>query len=271
MKLAETLRTLGRRWYIVVFGLVLTLGMTMFIEAKVPTTYQATGSILLMPPEATVGAKGNPYLWLGGLNTALDVLVRRTSAVEVSGPILKKYPDSEISIASDPTTSSAIILVRADAPTADDALKLRDEGMASVVRTLAVMQDESTVKEDLRIHGESLVIDGKATPKTKTRMQLLIVAGGGGIAGTLFLASLIDGWFMDKRQRKATNAKIPPPDKPAKPGAPKPGHPAPQLTTHQLPVPNEAAAIRRQDSRVLATHNSQARDAESAGTPLKIP
>ena len=124
MRLTETLKSLGRRWYVVVLGLAVTLGMGYLVDIKVPSTYQAEGSILLMPPDSTVGAAGNPYLYLGGLNQALDVLVRRASAIEVSGPILEKYPDSTYTVDPDRTIASPIVIVTTESPSSEASLKL---------------------------------------------------------------------------------------------------------------------------------------------------
>lgn len=255
MNLSETIKSLGRRWYIVLLGFALTLGTGMLIGTKVPTTYEASGSILLMPPESTVGVQGNPYLWLGGLNTALDVLVRRTSAIEVSGPLLNKYQDSGLTIIPDRTTSSAIALVTAEAPSPETALQLRDDAMAAIIKTLGVMQDESQVKNDQRIYGDELVIDKSATPKTKTRLQLLIIVGGGGTFGTLLLAGAIDGWIMDRRLQK----------KAAMPHT----EPAPLRTNQPHAAPSGDHP--KTGSAVPASHQGPATDSESTADPLTVP
>ena len=204
MRLTETLASLGRRWYVVVVGLAVTMGMGFLVDVKVPSTFQAEGSILLMPPDSTVGAAGNPYLYLGGLNQALDVLVRRVSAVEVADPILANYPDSTYTVDPDRTTSSPIVIVTAEAPSNETAIKLMDDVLKSVLVTLNTMQDEANVKQILRIHGKDLVLDKEATTKTKTKLQLLIVVVAGGTIGTFLLAGLLDGWMIERRRRKDT-------------------------------------------------------------------
>lgn len=208
MRLMETLKSLGRRWYVVVAGLLLTLGIGYTINTEIPTTFEVSGSIILMPPEETVGVAGNPYLFLGGLNQAQDVLVRRASAAAVVGPVLEKHPGTSYVILPDRTTSTPIVVVTAEAGSSDAALRVRDDAMKAVIATLKVMQDEADVKENLRVHGQNLVVDAGATAKTKTKVQMLLVATGGGAIGTLLLAGLLDGWLIERKERKRALAAL---------------------------------------------------------------
>lgn len=204
MRMNETLKSIARRWYVVLVGLMLTAAMGWVVNDRVPTSFEATGSLLLMPPAVTVGTDGNPYLYLGGMSQALDVLVRRASAPEVQQGVIDKYPSSTYTVQADRTTTSPIILVTADAPTGTAALDTMNAALASVESTLNVMQNESDVKKGMRVVGQNLVLDTKATAKTKTRMQLLIAVVGVGGVGTLLLAGVIDGWVLQRRERRAS-------------------------------------------------------------------
>lgn len=204
MRVAETLKSIGRRWYIVVVGLLLTAGLAWTVNTQVPTSYDSKGSILIMPPEFTVGKDGNPYLFLGGMNQAVDVLVRRASAMEVTAPLLAQHPGASYTIAADGTTSSPILVVTATAPTPDGSLQTLDAALKSVDAMLSTMQDESSVKDINRVHGQELVVDETATPKTKTKLQLMLMAVGVGLIGTVWLAGLMDGWIISRKQRKST-------------------------------------------------------------------
>lgn len=204
MRFTETMKSLARRWYIVLLGLALTAGMAYLVSDKVPTTFEATGSVILMPPSETVGIDGNPYLSLGGLNEAQEVLVRRSSALEVTEPILSGRPGSSYSVQSDRTASTPIIVVTAEARTAASAIETREVAMESVIGTLKVMQDEAHVKKELRVNAQNLVVDADALPKTKTKTQLLLLAVGGGAVGTLILAGAVDGWLIERRIRKSS-------------------------------------------------------------------
>lgn len=283
MRLTETLKSLGRRWYVVLLGLAITASAGMLISDKVPVTYAATGSILLMPPDETVGDRGNPYLYLGGLNTALDVLVRRANSIEVSGPLMELHPGSTYTVEPDRTTSSAIVLVTAEAGTSDAAFTLRDEAMATVMTTLDLMQDEANVENVMRLHGQDLVIDKKSVPKTKTRLQLILVAVGGGIVGTLLLAGVVDGWIIERRHRRLDTPEPEPAEEDAGPeprkptdaepdpesGPRKPAESAPSmvLLSADEPAPHVPAARRGDKS----PRKSRAHIEESSGTPLKVP
>lgn len=248
MRLTETLKSLGRRWYVVVMGLALTMGMGLLVDVKVPSTFQAQGSILLMPPDSTVGVAGNPYLYLGGLNQALDVLVRRASAVEVSDPILKHYPDSTYTVEPDRATSSPIVIVTAEAPSSETSIALMNDVLKSVIVTLNTMQDDAKVKENLRIHGKDLVLDKEATTETKTKLQLFIVVLGGGTIGTFLLAGLVDGWMVERKRKKGAVVSIQ-------------SDPIPNLGT----ASHQVSALGQQADRLVRRTNNVPRAVPGAG------
>lgn len=271
MRLTETLRSLGRRWYVVLLGLALTASLGMLISVKVPITFAATGTILLMPPDETVGVRGNPYLYLGGLNTALDVLVRRANSIEVSGPLLKLHPGTNYTVEADRTTSSAIVLVTAEAESSDAALALRDEAMATVMTTLDLMQDEANVENIMRLHGQDLVIDKTAVAKTKTQLQLILVAVGGGTIGTLLLAGFVDGWIIERRQRRMDKPDPLPAEKDDGPAPLKPTEAAtiPSMVLLSADEPPPHVPSSRRDHK--SARKSRPHIEESSGTPLKVP
>ncbi|WP_146070315.1 hypothetical protein [Arthrobacter sp. GMC3] len=207
MHIGETLKSIGRRWYVVLLGILLTVGLAYMVNTRVPTTYESKGSILIMPPKFTVGAEGNPYLFLSGMNQAVDVLVRRASAPEVTAPLLNRFPGASYTVAADGTTSSPILMVTANASTEAQSLLILDAALKSVDATLSIMQDEASVKDINRVHGQELVVDKVATPKTKTKIQLLLAAVGAGSIGTLWLAGLVDGWIIGRQQRMRRASK----------------------------------------------------------------
>ena len=75
MVLSDMLRSLLRRWYIVVLGVILTVAGVYGAYTVTPVTYSATSTVVLLPPEKSVKDGDNPYLYLGGLGQALNVLV----------------------------------------------------------------------------------------------------------------------------------------------------------------------------------------------------
>lgn len=203
MQLNETLQSLLRRWYLVLLGLLLTAGMSWYAYSYIQPTYEAQGSILLMPAKKIVGHDGNPYLYLNGMTEVVDVLVRRSSSSESVDPVVKQFAGSEISTTADRTTSSPVVIVDISAPTADTALDALKAALITVTRNLDSMQNELKVPPQMRISSRELVVDDAATVNAKMQTQVAIVVAGAGLAGTLMLTGFIDGVLQTRRTRKS--------------------------------------------------------------------
>ena len=206
MTAPQTLRVIARRWYLVLVGVLLTGVLCAAANLLVPPTYDSQGSMVLMPPSATVGEAGNPYLQLGGMSEAMDVLVRQTSAEEIREGILDRYPSGTYVVEPDRTTSGSIIVVHATAETPDESLQLLENAMATLPATLGQMQDELGVTPEQRIDIMPVVVDTEAALNFKQTIQVVALAGLAGLAGTLMLTALLDGLLTGRRQRKAAAA-----------------------------------------------------------------
>ncbi|MCW2530013.1 MAG: hypothetical protein JWM76_4873, partial [Pseudonocardiales bacterium] len=51
-----------RRWYLTFVGVLVTAALCAAAIVLVPAKYQASASLLLLPPKTAVGNGGNPYL-----------------------------------------------------------------------------------------------------------------------------------------------------------------------------------------------------------------
>lgn len=200
MRLAETLSVLKRRWYLVVAGVLLTAVGCFYVYDRVPTTYEAKGSVVLMPPSATVGDEGNPYLFLGGMGQALDVLTRHVNAAEIVEPILEDHPDTNYTIEPDRDTSGSIMQVIVTGPDPSTTMDVLHEALSTIPISLNAMQDELLIEDYLRIGLMTVVVDTEPTADQKQRLQLLIFAAVGGIVGTVLLTGMIDGMVLSLRR-----------------------------------------------------------------------
>lgn len=203
MHLNETLKSLLRRWYIFLFGLLLTSGMSWYAYNYVQPSYEAKGSLLLMPAKKVVGHNGNPYLYLGGMSEVVDVLVRRSNSTESVDPIIKQFAGAEISTTADRTTSSPVVIVEISATTQDTALAALKATLSTVTRNLDTMQNEVKVVPEMRISTRGLVIDDHAAVNNKMQMQIAIVAAGAGGVASLLLTGFIDGILLSRNSRES--------------------------------------------------------------------
>jgi len=219
MNIAETLRGLLRRWYILIPGLLLAVAAAGYLWIETPPTYQRSGSQLLLPAEATLpeveikvegGEPGetetlapNPFLYLGGLNTAADVLVSAVRGAPAVASAAERYPGSEIEVGRDPMSSGPMLLVTVTAATDDDAASLLATMLDETARVLDEIQTTQNVPDRSRIAISPIAVDLESTLGTKDRMML---AGGAGVGILLFavlLAAAVDGLVRSRGRRAA--------------------------------------------------------------------
>jgi hypothetical protein len=233
MRLRELIRSLVSRWYIVLAGLVLTGAACGLVYNRVPATYEASGSLVLMPPTSTVGETGNPYLYLVGMGQALDVLTMQANAAEVRNPVLSKFNDTGYILEADRSTSGAIVRVKATGHSPDATMGELKAALDTVPATLTAMQDELSIAEHSRITLKTIVVDRKAAKDNKAQAQLLIVAAGAGLVGTVLLSRMLDGVLVARRMARREAVPAPgkalavPPSRRLRPRRRSPGVPDP--------------------------------------------
>ncbi|MCP2046883.1 UNVERIFIED_ORG: capsular polysaccharide biosynthesis protein [Paenarthrobacter nicotinovorans] len=226
MQVQKILKSLIRRWFIVVLGLAVTAGACFYLQQNAPDNYKAQASLVLLPSTKSVGEAGNPYLGLGGMSEALDILTRKMSSEEFKETIREQSGASTFTAEADKGTSGAILLITASSGDADQALKILDSVMNQAPVALTELQDVLNVPTTSRISTMKLLEDSKAVPEVKARTQLLLVTAAGGVAFSIMLTVLIDGLLLSRKHRKSKE----PTDKPA---GPKP--PAPPATRQRKP------------------------------------
>jgi hypothetical protein len=185
-------RTMARRWYLTVVGLLLTVAICLIGSAVVKPTYEATASILLLPPATSVGAGGNPYLQLGGLTQVVDVLSRALATRDMSSRITAADPKGEYTAAADVTTRGPILLLTATAPTSAGSLLVLDTLIRQAPTTLTGLQTDLNIAARSQITSMVLIRDSEATPIQKTRIRVLVAIAALGVVLTAFGIALLD-------------------------------------------------------------------------------
>ena len=201
MTTPQSLAVLLRRWYLVLSGILFTVLLCWGAAWIVPPSYDAQGSMVLMPPSATVGDEGNPYLQLGGMSEALDVLVRQANAPAVRDRVLEEYPSASYTIEPDRSTSGSIVVVQATAETEAESLTVLDTALQTLPAVLTRMQDELAVIPIQRIDIMPVVVDAEAALNSKQTLQALAVAVVAGLSGTFLLTGLADGLLLSRQRR----------------------------------------------------------------------
>lgn len=209
MNLADTLRGLWRRWYIVIPGLVLTVLVALAAWQIIKPEYQRSGTELLLPGTASIPEAGNPYLYLGGLSQASDVLVTAMSSELELNSLVAEHAGAKVVIARDPLTSGPQILITVTARTDAEAGEILNATIARTTQTLEGLQNVDGITAGNRIGIKSITVDDQSTLIQKTRA--LGVAGVASVVLllTLLLAGLVEGLSTRKRRRRATESAVP--------------------------------------------------------------
>jgi len=196
MYLSELLRSLGRRWYIVVVGLLATVGLSYTATTAVPAEYVATSSMLLLPPANTVGAGGNPYLALGGLQAAADVLSRALTDQAISERIAPISGTATYIVQSDHTTSGPIMYIEVTDHSADGAVSTLGKIIDEAPGILKQLQTDVGAPTASFMSVETITRDTIPTPDTKSQMRAVILVAVVGLVGTIFGTSLINSLLV---------------------------------------------------------------------------
>lgn len=192
-----------RRWYLVIVGLLATAAGVYGIQQYIPVTYKAEASVVLVPPETAVIEGENPYLYMGGLDQALSVLIVRMNSESIAQQILRDDPDLTYSLAKDATTTGPIVVIESEAPSGEAAIDTVDQLLKSMPPNLVAIQDALGVQKNARISVMTIVQDQESTEVTKKQMRMMIAGAGGGIAFTLLFTGWIDQMLSKLKVRRA--------------------------------------------------------------------
>lgn len=206
MKFSDTLRKLWRRWYIVLPGVIVAAALAVGAWYSIPPGYERSATQLLIPGAASMPEGANPYLFLGGLAPAADVLVRAVGSENVLNEMVAEHPDTKIAITRDTTTAGPVMLIVVTAPSDAAAQEVLD---LLVTRTATVLEDLQTTEKiasNNRVTVLPITVDTKSVLQQRTRMVGAAGAGVAGVVLTLLLAGLVDG-FSSKRRRRARSDK----------------------------------------------------------------
>ncbi|WP_261164869.1 hypothetical protein [Microbacterium sp. Marseille-Q6965] len=221
MNIAETLRGLVRRWYIVLPGALLAAGAALAVWTHTPPTYQRTATQMLLPGEASmpvtvvevdgeeVETEPNPFLYLGGLGTAADVLVRVAGAEASVAEVLEPYDGAEVQVARDHTSSAPMILITASAADDGDAARIVDEMLQRTEHVFGEIQDEQEVSSELRMSIWTVAVSSEGTLSNRDRLMAAGLTGAGSLLLVLLVAAAVDGLARRPRRKRAVRGDEP--------------------------------------------------------------
>ncbi len=199
MYLSELLAALRRRWWLVALGLVATLALVVVGRMLVPAQEQIQASVLVLPPASTTKDVGNPFLALGGLQPAADVLARAMNSGTVQDDLAPRTGTAAYSVNRDTGSSGPILVVQATDRTAAGASAALDRVLNRIPQVFAQLQSATGVTGDATMTVTPLARDTQPVASTKSQVRAMILAGVLGLAATVFGTSFIDGLVLRRR------------------------------------------------------------------------
>jgi hypothetical protein len=233
-------RLLLRRWYALVVGLLLTLGMGLLAAALVPVSYVATAHVVLLPPRGSEGQGRNPYLALGSLGGMVDVVSLAAMDDDTARALKAKGVSGTYRVAPDQTTSGPVLVVTTEEPTAARAAASMDAVLRQVPETTLRLQTDTKVPPGVLVEASLIGRDGSPVRTGKSQLRAVLVAVAAGAAFTLLGTAFLDSWLTRRSIRRDGARAATPPDPKATPDAEAPASPV------RDPAPAAAVEVDRE-------------------------
>ncbi|SEM93413.1 hypothetical protein [Cryobacterium luteum] len=200
MTLSNFLRSLARRWYLLLGALVLTASLCFAAYSAVPPSYERAASVLLMPGTQTIPAGGNPYLYLGGLGQASEILVAAMNSNSMRQDLLLGHSRTEISVARDPASSGPLVAVSVSGPSDAAVTAVLDRTLTAISDTLTALQNQADVPATAQIDALQLTAEPTSVLVVKDQFQLVALVAAGGIALSLLGVGFVDGLLLSRQR-----------------------------------------------------------------------
>ncbi|WP_158866141.1 hypothetical protein [Leifsonia sp. AG29] len=202
----DVIRALGRRWYVIVVGLLVTVGLAWGAYRITPPTYTSSALILLLPSETTVGPGGNPFLALSNLDQPAGILVAYFSGTTAQAQVKEHSPTAQYTVAINSSTRGPIIEVDVTDKTSEGALSALDYITGQIPAELSSLQKQVDAPANAVITSMPLTVDQKAKADYSGTIRMVITAVVVGLLATGLIAFALDGLLLSRRARRQARA-----------------------------------------------------------------
>ena len=204
MDLFDIVRALLRQWKVAVVGVVALFAAAAVVILLVPTTYQATGRlVLLLPPNASSpGPDTNPYL---NVNANMSLMASLAASSLVTTEARDRLADqgyrSPYAVSLPPEVGPVLdVSVRDSDPAA--AVRTRDVVMQRLTARVAEMQGEVDAPKSQTVYTRKIATPSKADALPGAKIRALAVAGALIVVLTLMVAMARDRRQAALKSRK---------------------------------------------------------------------
>jgi hypothetical protein len=180
--------------------LALSMGLCWSAAGRIQPTYEATTSLVLVPPKDPESPLTNRFLLLGGLNDSVAVLARTMQSADTVKAVQHAAPGATYTVAPDVTTSAPILVVSVSGSDEAAAKAMMAALMSRVPENLAALQADLQISPDRQIAAK-VVSSGKPAANQKARLRVLAVVAVGLLFISAVTVAAVDGLFLRRRQR----------------------------------------------------------------------
>lgn len=203
MNILDVLAALRRRWYIVLVGLVVAGAAGYSTWTVVQPEYTRSATQLLLPGASDIPEGANPFLYVGGLSQAADILVRTVGSEDALADVSDRYPGLQAGVTRDPGTGGPVIVITVTAVDEKAAQAALDDLLRASRTTLADLQAGQQIGSADRIRIIPLSVDSRSTLEQRNRMLFTAGAALGCLLLSILLVALIDGMARRRAMKRA--------------------------------------------------------------------
>ncbi|HEU5354337.1 MAG TPA: hypothetical protein VFU65_07740 [Actinocrinis sp.] len=209
MDLAEVIRVIRTRWYVMVPLLLITIALTIGVDRSIPTKYQSTSEISLLASQSAIAGTdklpgtGNPFLNYGSsLNDTADFLVRRLGSNDSATDLVKLGVTETYAVALAAAAQGPFITLTVTGSNPEHILTSMNTLTDYTVQQLAKVQDQAGVKPVDMIRSIVIVSPSAPAPQTKTKTQDVLGIAVGGLVITFLATFVVESILASRRRRR---------------------------------------------------------------------
>lgn len=208
MEFSDLIAQLRRRWWLVLVGLVGTGALAYGVTFVVAVQYTAQSSLVLLPPRTTADAPANPFLAIGGLNPAADVLVRSLNTGTFHDEHAPAGGTTKYTVSRDTDASGPLLVVDASAPTPEAAMGLLEAVVQEAPARLAQLQADVGVQDSVAIRITEVARVAAPTRDTKSQTRAIVAIAVVGLALTVLLVRVVDNLLARRARRRLRSRDV---------------------------------------------------------------
>jgi hypothetical protein len=211
MELRKALRIVLAYWFVVAAGLCATGAAVVLVSARVTPTYEAMGSLIILPPTEVAGGKQNPYTRFDSASSTTAVAMLAIIKGQSFALRMEQlgFAEDSFEIGMNPGSGGAIMDVRVAADEPGAALAQWTTLVSEVQSILAAQQEATGAPSESFISARELVSPVSAERVSGSPSRAALAVGVLGLTVSLSCAFLLDSLLPARRPHRRSSAVQP--------------------------------------------------------------